>query len=59
MKSVVVLRDARVDEVRGQGFGDLREGGFEELDATVDAMVWFPELRMKSQYAQEATQAFA
>ena len=38
----------RKDEVRGQGFGNLREDGFEELDATVDPIIRFPELRMES-----------
>jgi hypothetical protein len=39
----------------GQGVADLWEDTVEELNATVDTTVWFPELRMKSQYAQEIT----
>lgn len=36
------------EEVGGQGFGDLREDGFEALDAKVDPIVRFPELRTES-----------
>jgi hypothetical protein len=38
---------------KGRGVADLWEGTFEELNATVDTIVWFPELRTKSQYTQE------
>jgi len=37
----------------GQGFDDLRENEFEELNATIDTIVWSIELRARSQYTQE------
>jgi len=43
-----MLKNAREDGVRGQGFGDLWEDGFEELDATINPIIRFPELRTKS-----------
>ena len=39
--------------VKGQGGSGLREYGFEELDATFGATVWFPELRTEHQYPKE------
>ena len=40
-------------EGKGQGFTDLWKDGFEELNETFDTIVFFPELRAKSQYTQE------
>ena len=40
-KKVVTSRKAR-----GRGTNYFREVGFKELDATIDAAIRFPELRM-------------
>ena len=45
------------DGVKGQGGSGLREYGFEELDATVEAAVRFPELRMEHQYPKKIASA--
>ena len=42
-KKVVTSKKAR-----GRGTDDFQEVGFEELDATTDDAVRFPELRMES-----------
>ena len=41
-----------MDGVRG-GISNLDEDPFEELDATANAFIQFPELRTKSQYTEE------
>ena len=43
-KKVAVSNSEREGGAKRQGFGDLREDAFEELDATIDTFVWFPEL---------------
>ena len=39
--------------MEGQGVTGLWKDEFEELDETFDTIVWFPELRTKSQYTQK------
>ena len=39
--------------VKGQGGSGLRKDGFEEPNATVEAAIWFPELRTEHQYPKE------
>ena len=39
--------------MKGQGFGDPHEDGFEELDTTANTIVRSPKLRIKSQHTQE------
>ena len=48
------IASTREGGAKGQGADDLRENEFEELNATIDAIVWFPELRTENQYTQEA-----
>lgn len=44
-KEAAILTSAREDGKR-EGFDELRESESEELNATIDTTVWFPELRM-------------
>ena len=40
-----MLTTARGSGTREQDANGFRKDGFEELDATVEAVVWLPELR--------------
>ena len=51
-KKATNLKTASEGRVGGRDFDDFREDEFGGLNATVD-IIWIPELRMRSQYAQE------
>jgi hypothetical protein len=46
-KKATTLASTRGGVAKG-GVGDVQEGDLEELDAAVDAFIWFPELRTES-----------
>ena len=43
-KEVAIFTTVRGGRAKGQGASGLQKDGFEELDATIEAAVWFPEL---------------
>jgi len=45
---VLASEDVTIDVVKGRGAGDSRGGRSEEIDATVDTIIRFPELRKPS-----------
>ena len=49
---VLASEDVTLDVVKGQGAGDSWGDRSEEIDATVDAIIRFPELRKPSQYTR-------
>ena len=49
---MLAQEDVTVDVVKGRGAGDSQGDTSEEIDATVDAIIRFPELRKPSQYTR-------
>ena len=47
-KEVAVWMNVGEWGTEGQGIDNLREGAFEEFDATIGAIVWSPELITES-----------
>ena len=47
-KKVAILTSTREGGTKGQGFDDLQEDEFEELDVIIDAIIRLPELRTES-----------
>ena len=54
---MTILTSGRGEGAKGRGASGLRKDGFEELDATVEAAVRFPELRMEHQYPKKIASA--
>ena len=50
---MAMLKNTREGRVKGRGFDDFQEDGFERPSPTVDTIIWISELRMKSQYTRE------